>query len=507
MKTIPFPAAFPRPLLLCALPALMLGVLMLMLAQAGYTAEDDAAYLFAADQWLKGPFLGVNHWHLRHPHVLAIAGSMALFGRSEAAMMLPTIASYLGIIVITTWLVRRIIDDRAAIFAGLIFAATPVFTLYAKIPYPDVSETFYCLASLALLWKGLETQRWRWFILSGAAMAMAWLIRSSSIPFILFYGLLFLIGYRVPRSRYLAMALGFVPPVLAEWTYYLVEAGTPFYRFAVDMGSLEISTAHMTGGVANGLRPPFNVELMSRWKPNSIVDVHWAINPYIDFLTSPSFGFLYWAGIAGAALMLWRKDLARGQRQFVLLLLLLGALWIFTSIYVLNLRPQPRYFLPASWCMGVLAGMAISAMMRSGARWPLILLAILLLPGMILVTARRDPMGAERQLVTEVAQTDRPVVSDLKKARFLLEERGLQGRVRFIDGDTASPAQNILTSSDAVEDWQARGRYRVETIPAPSTLPDRIWTALAPQALLHKLRPERNLVLLHPLSCTNDCPR
>lgn len=497
---VALPPARPSLLLNAAL-ALILACLMLLLAQAGFTAEDDAQYLLAADGWLKGAFLGVNHWQLRHPHVLAIAGSFALFGRNELAMMLPTMASYLGIVIITTWLVRRVVSARAAMFAGLIFAATPVFAFYARIPYPDVSELFYCVASFALLWKGLETGALRWFVLSGAAVAMAWLIRSSSVPFILIYGVLFLIGYRAPRMRYLAMAPGFLPLILAEWSYYYVRVGNPFYRFAVDMHSLEIPSPHMVGGVAQGLRPPFNLELMSRWVPNSIVDVHWLVNPYIDFLTNPSFGLLYWAGIAGGVALLRGKEAGRQKREFAWIVIGLAWLWIFVSIYVLNLRPQPRYFLPASWCMCILAGIGLDqAMMARRRLLAAGLLTATILSGIMLVTARRDPMGAERQLVAYVAHHDGRFHSDLAKARFPLEERGLGSRVAFVAHDGAPPNRPFLTSTDMLDYWEGRARYRVEALPVARSLVDKLWNGVAPAALLSRLRPERDLVVLHPLS-------
>jgi len=390
-----------------------------MLAQAGYTGEDDAHYLFAADAWRSGQwFLGVNHWHLRHPHVLAIAASFTLFGRNEGAMILPAVVAFLGVITLTVWLVRRVADDWTAVFAGLLVAATPAFVLYAKIPYPDVDELFYGVLSFALLWKGLETSRYRWFVLSGLAMAIAWLIRPSCAPFILLYGLLFLIGYRVPRSRYLAMGIGFAPPILAEWLYYYLRAGDPFYRFAVDMHSLEIPTAHMIGGVAHGLRPPFNAELMAKWVPNSVVDVHWLVNPYIDFLTSPSFRLLYSAAIVAAFLLLRDRRLQPEIRQFAWIMIALALLWIFVTIYVLNLRPQPRYFLPATWCACILAAMGLRHVLREKGRLPAFaLLAILIVSDAALVRARKDPMEAERQLALR------------RKPRWPDDERPWQGAV------------------------------------------------------------------------------
>lgn len=496
-----FGPAFGRwSLLLVAMPGLLLAVALLMLVQAGYTGEDDAHYLFAADGWLSGQwFLGVNHWHLRHPHVLAIAGSFALFGRHEWAMMLPTVVAFLGVILLTCWLIRRVADELTAIFAGLLVAATPVFVFYAKVPYPDINELFCCVLSFVLMWKGLETARYRWFILSGLVMGVAWLIRPSCAPLILLYGLLFLIGYRVPRPRYLSMGIGFAPLILAEWAYYFLRAGDPFYRFAVDMRSLEISTAHMVGGVAHGLRPPFNIALMAKWVPNSLVDVHWLVNPYIDFLTSPSYGFLYLAAIVAAVVLLRDGRSSRPDtRAFVRMMIALALLWIFVTIYVLNLRPQPRYFLPATWSACLLVAMGLRHMLqRKGWGWAALLLALLVIIDIALASARKYPMEAERELAVFVASHDGPLATDLLKARFFLEERGLVDRVTFIDEGRMPPAGVFLTASDHLESWSAKDISGFRPVPAPSSWSDSVWATIVPQKIYTKLRPRRDLMLVH----------
>src|SRR2546421_9525283 len=76
--------------------------LCLLLVVGGFSDWDDHSYVEAADGWLAhAPFIGTTHWHLRHPLVLAIAASFWLFGRSEAALMVPTILCYLGILFLT----------------------------------------------------------------------------------------------------------------------------------------------------------------------------------------------------------------------------------------------------------------------------------------------------------------------------------------------------------------------------------------------------------------------
>ena len=82
------------------------GAVLLSLAAAGYSDSDDHFYIEAADGWLAHmPFVGTTHWHLRHPFVLAIAASFAAFGRTELALMLPTLLAYVSILLLTIWMV------------------------------------------------------------------------------------------------------------------------------------------------------------------------------------------------------------------------------------------------------------------------------------------------------------------------------------------------------------------------------------------------------------------
>mgnify|MGYP000482804040 CR=1 FL=1 len=57
----------------------------------GYTASGDGLYAQAAENWLKFfPYLGENHWSLRHPLVLSTALSYFIFGVNEYSLVLTT---------------------------------------------------------------------------------------------------------------------------------------------------------------------------------------------------------------------------------------------------------------------------------------------------------------------------------------------------------------------------------------------------------------------------------
>ena len=427
-----------------------LGAALLGLAAAGYSDGDDHFYIEAADGWLAHvPFVGTTHWHLRHPFVLAIAASFAIFGRTELALMLPTLMAYAGILALTIRMVRLIADDTAAAWAALLVASVPVFVLYARIPYPDEIELVLVLLSLFLLWRGIERQCLGLMVLSGAVVGVCWLVRASCLPLIVLYGTLFLIGWRAPRSFYLWLIAGFVPLLLGEWAFFWATTGNAFYRFAIDASSLEIPSAHMIGGVAHGLRPPFNLALMAKWKPNGI-HVHWLVDPYLDLLTNGSYGPIFWTGIPAAIAMCARPQ-PSPTRAFSRVVCAFAVLWIVLEIWVLNLRPQPRYFGPVTWTASVMTALWLRELIATRRGWVVGIAAAIVVADLLVIVARPDPVRAERVLAAYAERSPEPVWTNLSHGAFLLDERAVADRVHVAPPTQVPPGRPyVVTRPDAV---------------------------------------------------------
>src|ERR1700741_1537264 len=61
------------------------------LGYVGFIASDDGSYSEAAIGWLDHfPYVGINHWGLRHAVVLPVALSFLVSGINEVSMILPT---------------------------------------------------------------------------------------------------------------------------------------------------------------------------------------------------------------------------------------------------------------------------------------------------------------------------------------------------------------------------------------------------------------------------------
>lgn len=440
---------------IAALLACAAGVLAL--TTSGYADADDRYYLKAADAWyVHAPALGTLHWDMRLPLVLTMAAAMALGGRTELATIIaPAVLCVLVLLLATYALVRPVAGRPAAMLAGLLAVSAPVVAIYGLDFGPDIVEAALGAASLALFvqgWHGpVRATSAAWLMAAGLALGVCWVDRATCAPLLGVYGLVFAhaVWRRRPgRWHMLALFAAAAVPPLAEAAYYAVMTGTPFYRLAIDAQSLEVPSNHMIGQVAGGLRPPFNAALMARWRPNSFVDVHWAVNPFIDLLTNPQHGWLILPGtVAGA--VLWRRTEPGSPLGWLVRILCLWAVLIlFIVLAVLNLRPQPRYFLTLTWIAAALTALWLAPLVRRPL--PAIAMAALLALNLAAARARPDPIAADRLFVQHMREQGGTVWStDAHRGTLMLLDAGLASRLQPLPAPPGAPI--FLTASEAAQ--------------------------------------------------------
>ena len=219
-------------------------------------------------------------------------------------------------------------------------------------------------------------------------------------------GIFALTTLRYWRTWFL-FGVGFVGVVAIEFAWYFSRTGDLLHRFHVDTTGHRTPSAQLEGGTFDG-SPFFNTELMSRWKPAGIFDIHWIINPYIDLFTSPSYGPLALLTIPGAWLMLSRRAGApENERRLGRILLVLAVFWFVTTVYVLSLRAQPRYFGPLAVVMVVFAAYALAWLSSSGQRLlALALCGLIIFANFALVGLRAPPLQVEHELVELAGSVD-----------------------------------------------------------------------------------------------------
>lgn len=276
----------------------------------GYQGHDDASYAAAALDWVhRFPPLGANHWSLRYPLVLPMAGAIASFGPSVMALALVNLLSFALLLSVNYLAVRHWFGRGAAVLVTLIGALLPQFPVQATYANPDLVETALAVASFwALMLARERGGSSGLMLLSGALAGLGFLTRETSLLLIVLYGLLFLFRPTVPRWRYLLVGLGFILVVGGEVGYFGIRTGDPLYRTRisashdhVDRSSKEAQSA------ASGRAIDSEGVLVAR--P--------ALAPFAAIFVSQKYGLLFFLAIPAYLLLRRDRDLQLRQRSVV----------------------------------------------------------------------------------------------------------------------------------------------------------------------------------------------
>ena len=157
----------------------------------------------------------VQNWSPGYPLVLAAA--FAVWKDYDAAILACSIASYLGCVLLTFLLARRLWDDRAALWATALFLAYGALPLWSALGHIDAAYTL-CLLAMTVLLLGPDSSRspsernssrpLLRYLAAGAVLGAAYWLRPTALawtPLILVAG----VGEpRVARRWARAAALG-----------------------------------------------------------------------------------------------------------------------------------------------------------------------------------------------------------------------------------------------------------------------------------------------------------
>jgi hypothetical protein len=441
MQISPKPLSLPRARggeALFIVLAVLVAELSLFFHPAGFAGgpSDDQQYLEVALGWYRyGAQIGTSHWGLRHPLILSIAGMFTLFGPTIDALLLVPRLYYALFVGVTMAAVLRLAGPRAAAVWLVLVIFSPVIHAMGTSCYPEMLELAFGATSI---WAFLHSRRTMggfrtgWLLLSGLALGCAMLTRETAAFLLPFYGWALLRRPGMPRIAYLFLGLGVVLPLLADNLWLWAMTGDPLYRLHVDEHHVLIASDHMVGRTYAG-SPFLNPDLASRWKPAGPTHLHWTINPLIDFLIDPAFGFVI-LGWALSALPFFR-DPAMARLKMPNLLLLVFAIGSYVIVtWVFTLRPQPRYYLfvAAAATIGFALYMDSAWAVKRLRRRASILLGLVLLGGGIALAVAPD-QGVQARLVVPYMAThpgqysaDDHVVG---RASYPLERIGLAGKL------------------------------------------------------------------------------
>ena len=397
------------------------------LGYVGFIASDDGSYSEAAVGWLDHfPYVGVNHWGLRHAVVLPVALSFWLGGISELNMMLPTKVYLLLLILLTYGCLSRLVERWTALLASALIALTPIFILPSS-PSDDLVECFFVVASIWAFYFGSGARASPpLLVLSGICAGLAFVTRETSAIIVLFYGILFLLGWRMPRAYFFLIAGGFLAVAAIDAAYLASMTGDPLYRFHINMGAVSSD---------NPLHPETAdaLSLQNGLDFAGLIAAPRLIQPVLMLFTAHQFGPLSFFVIP-AGLWLWKNRRRQGPQIDVACLWgLLGLTWFLTLSYVLIvLYVDPRYYTVTVYS-GVLV-VALWLRTLSLQRISYGLIALLSVGDLLMIYLdNKSLMFGEKALVAVARASDEAIYTDpatLNGAKFLLQHTATGHNVR-----------------------------------------------------------------------------
>jgi 4-amino-4-deoxy-L-arabinose transferase-like glycosyltransferase len=402
-------------------PAVILLVLLTAAALlpaffVGFQASDDASYLHGALGWLdRFPYIGDSHWTLRHTITLPTALSIMVIGLNDVATGFPNVVYFCLFLVLNTFAAARFLGRGTALTAGLLVVTLPGFLIVSTYLNPDIPELFYVsLALWMFVWGCRKSGSVTPWLLCGIVWSLAFLNRQTALSYALFLGFLFLFKPIVPRKRYLLIAVGALPLLIAEWVYLYSFTGDPLYRYRVDYNhdsidrAARVDQARTAGGILDS-------------EGNVAVNVY--LDPFVNLFISQKYALTFWlAAFAGWSLWKRRRTLGLTAQP----LALLGGLGLISFIFVAanpRLLLVPRYFIVVAWTGAMVASYWIAMLWAEGQRTRVLGLATLIfcVNAAALMVENTNPRFGERELAAWVAKHPGETIHADSETKFRAE--------------------------------------------------------------------------------------
>ena len=413
-----------------AVALVVLGLGILAWRWVGYQGHDDASYAAAALDWANNfPALGSNHWALRYPLVLPIAGVIAVSGPSVWALASVNLLAYGAFLLVGYLAVRHWFGWVAAALLTAIGVLLPQFPVQATYANPDLLEMAFAAGSFwALMLARERGGAARWMLLCGALAGFGFLTRETTLALLVLYGLLFLFRPAMPRWRYLLAGLAFLLVVGAQMGYFAARTGDPLYRTRISATHDRVDRAAKTAEAAEAGRA---------LDSEGVLATNPVVAPLAALFASQKYGLLFFLAVPAYAVLRFGRYGTARQRS-VLGCAALGALvaFLFVALNASLLYVVPRYFMvPAALGAVPVAVLGAWWLAAGGWRRGVAALAALAFAGTslgLLYLENTRPMLAEERLVEFAASASQPIHVDpetARRMRYLLLVRGVQDRV------------------------------------------------------------------------------
>ena len=166
-----------------------------------------------------------------HPpgYPLILAGFFKLFGMSDFVALLPSYLSYFAVLVLLLYFVKRYLDIKTAIIAGVILIFNREILNASLVA---LSEAVYTLAFFLFFIFLVNAKSLRSVFIAGILLGVSHLIRENIYPFLI--PLLVYLSFYPDLTRWKKMTffiIGFLIPLTANILRSLIDTGSPFFSY------------------------------------------------------------------------------------------------------------------------------------------------------------------------------------------------------------------------------------------------------------------------------------
>lgn len=273
--------------------------------------------------------------------VWIMALSVRLFGLSSWSILLPQ--ALMG--VTATWLVYKTIrttsTPHVAFLGAAVYATTPVVVLMSRFNNPEPLMGLLVVAAVYFAVRAIADDRWRWFLLCGAALGFAFMAKQiqallvvpSLILAVLFLG-------TSPLGRRMIRLVGAFAMLLvtAGWWVALVElvpaSQRPYIGSSANNSALQLTTGY--NGLARFAQFTNQDGVAVAGEQQSLLSTFIAgFSRLFNADFAPEAAWLLFPALACAVVLLALRDPTVRQRYSPIALI--GSTWLITVVGVLSL--------------------------------------------------------------------------------------------------------------------------------------------------------------------------
>jgi 4-amino-4-deoxy-L-arabinose transferase-like glycosyltransferase len=409
-------------LVLCSIAFLLSGI-----TWTGFLESDDLYYANAARGWLDdGLYLASSHWGLRHLIVLPIALAFKLLGVGEYSLLLPTVLYFVVLIGVSFVVFARWYGLAYGLVVAGALLSVPLLVATSTTVFADLPEAFWITASFyCFVAARNSTARSKMLIAAGLLAGAAWITRETTIAYLVFLALCFLVAPGMPRSSYFLIGAGFALVFCFDTLSLWIASGHPLYRYSVTMSGVQADDPRTANfEIAGGFDRHGNLAT-ARW-----------LQPLVMMFLQQKFGVLYFMAVPLLAWLCLSGRVPVQLRSTARLLAGLACTWFIMLSYVLSsLWIQNRYQTVTTVAAAIAVGLSVVALCRIGWRRLAVAVgaAMAVNAALMLSLENRDLLFGERLLVEWASEYPETITTDSKTrttALFLLEAVGSVDRVQ-----------------------------------------------------------------------------